>query len=103
QELVGKERLSLRSKTRKQRGGKHGRGHPGVDGGLQRPASFAGVGNASGEFFQSGVVLQRVGSEIKQPGVNYGAMPPDLGDLSQIRSEEHTSELQSRENLVCRL
>src|SRR5690606_40372757 len=28
--------------------------------------------------------------------------PPSL-DLSGIRSEEHTSELQSRENLVCRL
>src|SRR5690606_41942608 len=24
-------------------------------------------------------------------------------DLAQVRSEEHTSELQSRENLVCRL
>src|SRR5690606_41900847 len=27
----------------------------------------------------------------------------DLGELSFRRSEEHTSELQSRENLVCRL
>src|SRR5690606_31740726 len=26
-----------------------------------------------------------------------------LGSLTDIRSEEHTSELQSRENLVCRL
>src|SRR5436309_4794533 len=26
-----------------------------------------------------------------------------LQELNQIRSEEHTSELQSRENLVCRL
>src|SRR5690606_39916472 len=25
------------------------------------------------------------------------------GEVSEIRSEEHTSELQSRENLVCRL
>src|SRR5690606_41198497 len=29
--------------------------------------------------------------------------PPPHGSLSQSRSEEHTSELQSRENLVCRL
>src|SRR5690606_40868440 len=30
--------------------------------------------------------------------------PPTQGpDLSTLRSEEHTSELQSRENLVCRL
>src|SRR5690606_39968692 len=27
----------------------------------------------------------------------------DLHSLSPLRSEEHTSELQSRENLVCRL
>src|SRR5690606_40840922 len=26
-----------------------------------------------------------------------------LGEISKVRSEEHTSELQSRENLVCRL
>src|SRR5690606_41059086 len=27
----------------------------------------------------------------------------ESGELKRIRSEEHTSELQSRENLVCRL
>src|SRR5690606_42033794 len=32
---------------------------------------------------------------------NPDALPPGLPDLR--RSEEHTSELQSRENLVCRL
>src|SRR5690606_41268513 len=26
----------------------------------------------------------------------------DVGDIDELRSEEHTSELQSRENLVCR-
>src|SRR5690606_42036299 len=29
--------------------------------------------------------------------------PPAYSDASALRSEEHTSELQSRENLVCRL
>src|SRR5690606_41849261 len=28
---------------------------------------------------------------------------PDINDRMPMRSEEHTSELQSRENLVCRL
>src|SRR5690606_41898813 len=28
---------------------------------------------------------------------------PDMGSRYWVRSEEHTSELQSRENLVCRL
>src|SRR5690606_39456116 len=33
-----------------------------------------------------------------------GSRPPFLAERSsQLRSEEHTSELQSRENLVCRL
>src|SRR5690606_40709865 len=31
------------------------------------------------------------------------AMAPTLADITAPRSEEHTSELQSRENLVCRL
>src|SRR5690606_42023819 len=32
-----------------------------------------------------------------------GLRPGGLADASDERSEEHTSELQSRENLVCRL
>src|SRR5690606_39927010 len=31
------------------------------------------------------------------------SIPESHGILLQVRSEEHTSELQSRENLVCRL
>src|SRR5690606_41061686 len=42
-------------------------------------------------IFQS--VLRSVGQVMKKSGID----PKDL------RSEEHTSELQSRENLVCRL
>src|SRR5690606_40956424 len=33
----------------------------------------------------------------------YGDSRSDFGSSSLARSEEHTSELQSRENLVCRL
>src|SRR5690606_41140346 len=33
----------------------------------------------------------------------YGVCPASNQDILSIRSEEHTSELQSRENLVCRL
>src|SRR2546430_12632572 len=32
-----------------------------------------------------------------------GDDPPDVGDAVEHRSEEHTSELQSQSNLVCRL
>src|SRR5207302_9133428 len=36
-------------------------------------------------------------------GVPGTAMPPNGATQQGVRSEEHTSELQSRENLVCRL
>src|SRR5690606_41663393 len=32
-----------------------------------------------------------------------GYSPQDVDAIWEVRSEEHTSELQSRENLVCRL
>src|SRR5690606_42009434 len=38
-----------------------------------------------------------------QPPVLGGGLPEREGEGEQPRSEEHTSELQSRENLVCRL
>src|SRR5690606_40888963 len=34
---------------------------------------------------------------------HYGSIYPSVQNLLLARSEEHTSELQSRENLVCRL
>src|SRR5690606_13976693 len=36
-------------------------------------------------------------------GVDVPALIAEYGDRIELRSEEHTSELQSRENLVCRL
>src|SRR5690606_40995419 len=58
-------------------------------------------------------VAERVGVEIPEPGRRSGderhrplyeavAFAADFF-RRQLRSEEHTSELQSRENLVCRL
>src|SRR5690606_40737944 len=44
--------------------------------------------------------------EAKRPVIAIGDEPARCGavaDLVRLRSEEHTSELQSRENLVCRL
>src|SRR5690606_42076156 len=40
---------------------------------------------------------------FKAPLSDPRRLPRDLAALSVVRSEEHTSELQSRENLVCRL
>src|SRR5690554_7676842 len=40
----------------------------------------------------------------RQPGVTYAALVPNLEGFERaLRSEEHTSELQSRPHLVCRL
>src|SRR5690606_41027426 len=55
------------------------------------------------QFFVWGAWLTTLGTygfSYKQwSGAEFGAVFSTLG----IRSEEHTSELQSRENLVCRL
>src|SRR5690606_42111181 len=65
-------------------------------------------------FSQSALLLQALGVSLAEIGVgSLGARPERNGDLGERllrlphlleeRSEEHTSELQSRENLVCRL
>src|SRR2546430_6328035 len=41
--------------------------------------------------------------EISTDKVDTEVPSPGSGTLTQIRSEEHTSELQSQSNLVCRL
>src|SRR5690606_39596638 len=44
--------------------------------------------------------LQQQLQKVIQPNLEHN---PELTDTNLLRSEEHTSELQSRENLVCRL
>src|SRR5690606_40504668 len=45
--------------------------------------------------------LKKYRKQAKVPGFRSGMVP--MGMVKKMRSEEHTSELQSRENLVCRL
>src|SRR5690625_6907556 len=40
--------------------------------------------------------LQKVAEEVKQEGVNASIATADIASNEQVRSEEHTSELQSR-------
>src|SRR5690349_21999015 len=52
--------------------------------------------------------IQVAGPFHREPGVDYSPRPDSAGILAQLplagfRSEEHTSELQSRRDLVCRL
>src|SRR5207302_9420527 len=52
----------------------------------------------------AGGILARLGKVSRdQPALVGGQMEPLPGTGRDSRSEEHTSELQSRENLVCRL
>src|SRR5688572_31330739 len=48
--------------------------------------------------------LRRVELDLDRLGVSFVILVRRVGDLAAgVRSEEHTSELQSQSNLVCRL
>src|SRR5690606_41329084 len=46
---------------------------------------------------------QPLSERVRRSDARPGGVRPRPGPLPRRRSEEHTSELQSRENLVCRL
>src|SRR5437588_1194972 len=51
----------------------------------------------------TGVVAGMSGSPVYVDGKLVGAIAYRIGEFSKERSEEHTSELQSHSDLVCRL
>src|SRR5690606_39349565 len=73
------------------------------------PQFGADYGDRTDEAAQAGPVLgqddRHVAGEVDRADGVFGVM--DIGwmqaGFAAVRSEEHTSELQSRENLVCRL
>src|SRR5256886_5854248 len=58
---------------------------------------FRSAGKISGEIFQ------RPLNQFRRPLVSIARAVPFHRKISFVRSEEHTSELQSQSNLVCRL
>src|SRR2546430_10432272 len=76
----------FRSHHRRGRDGRHGRQSPGADGGGLAPAGCHGDRHGP------------VAGNRANPGYNRRGSGQD-----EHRSEEHTSELQSQSNLVCRL
>src|SRR2546430_3307873 len=54
-------------------------------------------------LFRSPAHEPHVGSERRAPEARRSASNPSRAIVSRMRSEEHTSELQSQSNLVCRL
>ena len=63
--LVG--RLSARTEPRIQRRGKNRGGHAFVDGGVDGPAAFAGIGDSPGKLGEIGIVDERVCGQIEEP------------------------------------
>src|SRR5688572_33281265 len=51
----------------------------------------------------AGVGIARIELRVHQPGEGVDLLRIDGGRHAALRSEEHTSELQSQSNLVCRL
>src|SRR5690606_13230075 len=84
-----------------------------VDGALVNPvpvsvaralgAEIVIAANVSADIASHGATIAGHGTPPEAPELDLE--PPTKGPLSRLfsRSEEHTSELQSRENLVCRL
>src|SRR5690606_42059352 len=60
-----------------------------------------GADAVGGDPFEVGAVLEA--ELVAEPFEALAGEQAGLDALGQVRSEEHTSELQSRENLVCRL
>src|SRR5690606_5325643 len=54
-------------------------------------------------FNRSAVSIKEINSNMLVAYERYLRSEKTITRINQLRSEEHTSELQSRENLVCRL
>src|SRR2546427_4537848 len=63
---------------------------------------FRSVGDQLADGDRRSPVVRLLDGEPGQP-VAHGVIEPQLAGVTQLRSEEHTSELQSQSNLVCRL
>src|SRR5690606_41490426 len=59
--------------------------------------------SASGSTWHGGEARLRVVLDNQIPEDSFAALAVAHEPVLRLRSEEHTSELQSRENLVCRL
>src|SRR5690606_39620643 len=86
----------------------HGVGLPAPDGGVLVPVEVMVLDVCADPLlFQPAVVLlaaiPRVGGDIGRLAIVADMLLQVRDERGGVESEEHTSELQSRENLVCRL
>jgi hypothetical protein len=87
QELVPEGRLLARPETVLQGHRDDGEGNPRLDRLDRRPAALAGIGHVRRDPVQAGVLRQRVGRQVQQPGADHAAVLPDFGDPGQVQAE----------------
>src|SRR6185503_10068707 len=80
-------RLAARSEAFVEGSGQHRNRYAFINRGLDRPATFSGIGDASGKFCKVGIVNQRVRRQIEQPGRNDAAAPPYFRDVGEVEVE----------------
>src|SRR5215468_3568242 len=56
-----------------------------VDGSLDGPSAFTGVGHTAGELFEFRIFDQSRRRQIEQPRGDNAASPPYLGDIAQVQ------------------
>src|SRR6185312_11865830 len=79
--------LLPRAESGIERRGEHIRRDRFLDRGLDRPAPLAGILDEAGEVLQLGILRQRGGAEIEQPGRDDTAAPPDLRNVWHVQRE----------------
>jgi len=83
-DFLGHRVLLAGAKARVERGGEHFAIHGLLDGGHDRPAAFARIGNAAGEICERRVLRKGSRRQVEQPRADHAAAAPDLGDIREI-------------------
>src|SRR5690606_35163271 len=80
-------------------------GHQGLPIAVHSPGHVASTDEQAAQEYLPHFVeqMRKLGAERGWPPMSEAAARQQFGPDGAVRSEEHTSELQSRENLVCRL
>src|SRR5260370_22372358 len=74
-----------RGEALEERSCEYRRGRGGFNRSENRPAAFAGIGDAPGETLERGLFKEGDGRQIEKPGSHHAAAAPDFGDVRQIK------------------
>src|SRR5439155_25553968 len=84
EEAAGKGIVLARAVPREQGRRDRWKRHATIDGLLHRPAAFARVLDVRVEARQIGILRERAGGQIQQPGSDDAGVPPQIGDRREI-------------------